>query len=63
MRRSNTLAADVEGGVRSRLTVLCHVWPSLTPWNVWDLQWRDWILFAAAADSWIDAQKREGNRV
>ena len=34
-RRSNPLAADVEGGVRSRLTVLCHVWPSLTPWNVW----------------------------
>jgi len=54
---------DVEGGVRERLTVLCHVWPSLSPWNVWDLAWRDWILFAAAADAWVQSRKEESNRV
>ena len=58
----NPLAVDVEGGVRERLTVLCHVWPSLSPWNVWDLAWRDWVLFAAAADAWVESRK-ESNRV
>lgn len=38
--------------MRLRLQRVCHIWPGITPWNVWDLQWRDWVRFAEHADSW-----------
>jgi len=37
--------------------VVCEIWPGITPWNIWDLAWCDWILFAAAADRHV-AQSR-----
>lgn len=54
------LAMDVEGEVRRRLTVLCHVWPGLTPWNVWGLAWCDWLIFAATADEWVKQRNDKG---
>lgn len=50
---------DIEEHVRSRLVVVCHVWPGLTPFNVWDLTFDDWLMFAHAADQWVaDRQER-----
>lgn len=37
--------------------MLCHVWPGITPMNVWDLTWRQWLMFSAATDEWIKARK------
>jgi len=38
--------------------VVCHVWPGITPFNVWDLPLRQWLMFAHAADQWT--KDREG---
>lgn len=37
--------------------MVCHVWPSLSPFNVWDLPLRQWAMFARAADEWVRARK------
>ncbi len=50
---------DIERSVHERLTVVCHVWPGLTPFNVWDLPYDTWVSFAHAADDWIE-QRRKG---
>ncbi len=41
----------------SYLTVVCHLWPGLTPFNVWDLPVYQWRGFRVEADRWIEAQK------
>jgi hypothetical protein len=41
------------------LTVVCHVWPSISPWNVWDLPWHVWVMFARQADEWVKARTEE----
>ena len=40
---------------------VAHVWPGITPLNVWDMEWAMWNVFARAADDYRD-QMREGNR-
>lgn len=37
--------------------VVCHVWPGITPFNVWDLSLVVWESFAAAADEWVKNRK------
>ena len=49
--------ASIEEHVRSRLVVACHVWPGITPFNVWDLSVEDWLMFAHAADQWVADRK------
>lgn len=36
---------------------MCHLWPGLTPFNVWDLRYDVWLMFAAQADAWTKEQK------
>ncbi len=43
-----------------RLPLICHYWPGITPWNVWDLRWSDWLMFAHVCDAWTE-RRREGN--
>jgi hypothetical protein len=45
--------------VRERLPVVCHVWPGITPWNVWELPYDVWVDFAHAADEWIKERTKE----
>lgn len=47
--------------MRSRLLVVSHVWPGITPWNVWELSWGDWLLYANAADEWVKAREGDGD--
>ncbi len=39
------------------MTVVCHLWPSISPWNIWDLEYGVWKGFAAAADAHIREMK------
>lgn len=41
--------------------VLCHVWPGITPFNVWDLTWGDWLQFAHATDEYVKAKEAAAN--
>lgn len=44
-----------------RLVVVSHVWPGITPFNVFGLSLGEWVLFRRAADEWVAARnKREG---
>jgi len=43
--------------VYERLTTVCHLWPGITPLNVWNLQYPVWLMFAAQADAWAKEQK------
>ncbi|HEY1179926.1 MAG TPA: hypothetical protein VGF17_27535 [Phytomonospora sp.] len=40
------------------MSVVCHVWPGITPFNIWDLTWRDWVRFARDADAWVAARSQ-----
>lgn len=51
---------DIETHVWERMVTVAHVWPGITPFNVWQLPLHAWIRFAAAADRWVAAQEREG---
>lgn len=44
-----------------RLTTVCHLWPSISPWNVWELTVEVWLMFAEAADDYNE-KMREANR-
>jgi len=51
---------DIVEHVESRLVVVCHVWPGITPEGVWALPLRLWLRFATAADKWAaDRQRAE----
>jgi len=51
---------DIESHVFERLTTICHLWPSISPFNVWDLSADVWLYFARAADDYIKESKRDG---
>jgi hypothetical protein len=36
-----------------------HVWPGITPLNVWQLQVREWLMYAQGADDWTAAKQKE----
>lgn len=36
---------------------LCHYWPGITPFNVWDLDLRELDLFMETAQSWSSPRK------
>lgn len=36
---------------------MCHLWPGITPFNVFDLRYGVWLMFAAEADAWSKQQK------
>ena len=38
---------------------MAHVWPGITPMNVWDMPYNLWCLFAEAADEWVKARQKE----
>jgi len=37
--------------------VVSHVWPGITPFNVWDLPMGVWLRYARAADEWVESRK------
>lgn len=37
--------------------MVCHLWPGITPFNVWNLRYGVWLMFADAADDWSKQQK------
>lgn len=37
--------------------LVCHLWPSISPFNVWDLPLKVWRAFAQSADEYVAAQK------
>ena len=39
---------------------VAHVWPGITPLNVWDLPYDMWCIFAQAADQWISDREAAG---
>jgi hypothetical protein len=41
------------------MTVVCHLWPSVSPWNIWDLPIGVWFGFAAEADQYVADIKKE----
>ena len=43
-----------------RMVTVCHVWPGITPWNIWDLRVEDWLRFAKAADDWEARRRGDG---
>ena len=45
----------------SRLVDLCHLFPCLSPWNVYDLEIRHYLGFAAAVDARRE-EARNANR-
>ena len=51
-RRRQALDEDLEGGVYSRITAVCHLWPSVSPWNVWDLPLAIWRQMAREVDDY-----------
>lgn len=40
--------------------MLCHVWPGITPMNVWDLTWGQWLAFSTACDEWVKIREKGG---
>jgi hypothetical protein len=40
------------------MTVITEVWPSISPWNIWDLRYGDWLGYAATADQVIEARRK-----
>jgi hypothetical protein len=52
---------DIEEHVYSRIVTVSHVWPGLTPINIWNLTLDVWLIFAQAADDW-NKQQREAAR-
>lgn len=43
----------------ARLVVICEVWPSISPWNVWDLPYGMWLGFAESADAVIAERRKK----
>lgn len=41
------------------MTVICEVWPSISPWNIWDLRYGDWLGFSESADQVIEARTKK----
>lgn len=50
------MIGDPTMAVNSRITVLCHVW-SFRPRDVWELTVGEFVIFARAADQWVEAHK------
>ena len=40
-----------------RLVTICHLFPSISPFNVFDLQVDVWLMFARAADEYSESVK------
>ena len=40
-----------------RLTTVCHLWPGITPFNVFGLPYSMWVSFAEAADEYQKSMK------
>lgn len=40
------------------MLIISHVWPGITPLNVWQLTWADWLMYAHAADEWAKAREK-----
>lgn len=41
--------------------IVSHVWPGITPMNVWDMPYYLWCKFAEAADEWVKARQKEAD--
>ncbi len=52
---------DLEQHVWSRMVVVSHVWPGITPFNVWWLPLDVWLMYAQAADQWSEERRREAS--
>lgn len=44
------------------MTLVCHLWPGVTPFNVWDLPYGIWRGFAKATDEYVDAMRKSKPR-
>lgn len=52
---------DIEASVQDRIVVISHVWPGITPMNVWDMRYDLWCQFAEAADEWVRVRQKEAD--
>jgi hypothetical protein len=43
------------------MTTVSHVWPGITPFNVWDLRVDVWLMYAAAADDYNQKMREASN--
>ena len=41
---------------------MSHVWPGITPLNVWDLGYTMWVKFVIQAEAWEKAQAEAAKR-
>lgn len=41
---------------------MAHVWPGITPLNVWEMPYDMWLLFVANAKAWEEERKKERSR-
>ena len=39
--------------------ILCRLYPSISPWNVWDLPIYMWAGFAQSADDYLEQLRKE----
>lgn len=37
---------------------MAHVWPGITPLNVWELRYDMWLRFVGAAKAWEEDNKK-----
>lgn len=54
-------AAGIRKAVNSRIVLISHLWPGITPWTVWDLPYGLWRGYAASHDAYVQ-QQREAAR-
>jgi len=63
-RRSGAFPVlDIEASVYEHILVVSHVWPGITPMNVWDMAYDFWCHFASAAEEWRTAREKEAENV
>jgi hypothetical protein len=51
----------LRGHVERRLSILCRTWPSISPWNVWDLPLGYYLMFCDDIDE-MNKPTSEGRR-
>lgn len=44
----------------ARVTFVTHHWPSISPWNIWQLPFHLWVAYARQADAEL-AEIRKAN--
>lgn len=53
---------DIEESVYRHILVVAHVWPGVTPINVWDMRYDLWVGFAEAAEKWAKEHAKQNRK-